>query len=73
MALTVQQLEAMRDKLQTAIFSGQMKVKFGDREVTYQTTADMERALDRLQRQIADTSGKSRRRRTYLDSRKGFG
>lgn len=40
-------------RLRAAIASGQLSVRLGDRQVTYQSIDDMLKALDRMQADIA--------------------
>ena len=51
------ELQAMRDALQRAIFSGTRRVQFTDRAVEYNSVDDMRKALADLDAAIAKTSG----------------
>ena len=53
MALTSTQLEAARDALQTAIYSGVRSVSFADRRTDYASVDEMRRALADLNNQIS--------------------
>lgn len=56
----LEDLYQQREELRRAISSGALKVVFRDREITYQTTANMLAALHDLEAQIASTEGRPR-------------
>jgi uncharacterized protein YukE len=56
--VTADELAAMKDELQKAIYSGVLEVRFQDRLIKYQTTTEMRRALSDLNSTI-DTGGDS--------------
>lgn len=62
MALTSTQLEAARDALQNAIYSGVRSVSFQDRRTDYATVDEMRKALSDLNNQIAAQFGIPNRR-----------
>jgi hypothetical protein len=64
-ALTAEDLA----KLEKAIASGALRVRFKDHEVTYQSHADMRRAYEFAKRQLA---GQTRNRRTVAIYDGGF-
>ena len=51
------ELQAMRDALQRAMFSGTLRVQFGDRSVEYTSADNMRKALADLDTAIAKASG----------------
>ena len=51
------ELQAMRDALQRAIFSGTLRVQFSDRSVEYTTVDNMRKALADLDAAIAKAAG----------------
>ena len=51
------ELEAMRDALQRAIFSGTRRVQFTDRAIEYNSIDDMRKALADINNAIAKASG----------------
>lgn len=57
MAISLSELQSMRDKLQRALFSGTRRVQFSDRAVEYNSVDDMRKALADLDAQIATASG----------------
>ncbi len=57
MAFTQAQLDAIEE----AIASGAMKVKYADKEVTYQSMSDLLRARDTIRRALGITTGASSR------------
>lgn len=56
MAFTQTQLDA----LEAAIASGTLEVRYGDKSVRYQSTADMIRARDVMRDQLGITAASSR-------------
>lgn len=65
MALTVPQLEAKRDALQAALYSGVRSVHFQDRRIDYTTTDEMRNALSDLDQQIKTLQSTIASRRSY--------
>lgn len=59
MAFTQEQIEA----LEAAIATGTLKVKYADREVTYQDTASMLKALAVMKGEVAAAAGEAGFRR----------
>ena len=53
------ELQAARDTLQRAIFSGVRRVQFTDRSVEYNSVDEMRKALADLDAQIAKAAGTS--------------
>lgn len=70
MALTLTQLQTMRDALVTAIASGRLEIRFENRSVKYQSTADMKTALGLLDGEIATAANTNptRQIRMYTES-----
>ena len=67
MAYTQAQLEA----LQQALASGELRVRFSDREVTYRSVQELEQAIATVQASLDVTAGtRIRQHRVYTD--KGF-
>jgi hypothetical protein len=74
MALSLEQLQALRDELQKWMYSGALEVRFNDRWYKFQNYADQERALARLDSQIeaaSSASGTSTPRTTLATFTKG--
>lgn len=66
MALTTEQLETMRDALQTAMYKGIRSITMQDRTISYASTDDMRKALNDLNDQITSASAtSSTTRRSY--------
>jgi hypothetical protein len=61
MALTVDQLEGMRDALLSAIGSGALRVQFADRSVQYGTPSELRAALTIIEKQIEAGGGGPKR------------
>lgn len=59
MALSLTDLQSLRDELEKALYSGALEVRFGDRWIKYQTTDDMRKALADLNNKITATSSGS--------------
>ena len=55
--IQLSELQAMRDTLQRAIFSGTLRVQFGERAVEYTSVEDRQKALADLDAAIAKASG----------------
>lgn len=66
MAFTADQLSA----LETAAATGQLSVRFGDREIRYQALGDLMRAIDRA-RQDVQATGTRRQTRRYPEYSRG--
>jgi hypothetical protein len=71
MALTLTQLEEMRDALLTAIGSGTLRVEFGERSLTYRSTVEMQAALVSIEREIEKLGGGPERPRQIVITPKG--
>lgn len=67
--MTLATLQAQRDALATAMNQGILTVRSSDGDsITYQSTADMLRALNWIDKEIAALSGGSSRRGRFIDS-----
>ena len=55
--MTIAELQAMRDALQRAIYSGALRVQFTDRAVEYTSVDDRRKALADIDAAIATASG----------------
>lgn len=66
MALTLSQLEGMREALLTAIGNGALRVEFDGRAVTYRSIADMQAALGTIDREIEALGGRARPRQIVI-------
>lgn len=60
-------------KLERAIASGVLTVRFGDRQTTYQSLGDMRAALRDIRAEVAAASGQKPRRRTMNLYQRGNG
>lgn len=70
MALTLSQLEAMRDALVTQISTGVRSTSFQDKRVDYQSVDDMRKALADIESSIA-AANSTFTRRSYAAFSKG--
>lgn len=69
MAFTQQHITA----LETAIASGTLSVRYGDRQVTYQSLSDMRRLLKQMRSEVAGAAGQRPRSRTMRMYQAGSG
>ncbi|WP_412057102.1 phage head-tail joining protein [Bartonella sp. DGB2] len=60
MAGRLEDLKKQRAQLETALYSGTQSLKHGDKQIIYKTTADIRRALDDLDEQIAKLEGRGK-------------
>jgi len=70
--MTLDQLKAQREALRAARFSGLLTVKAVDKWVTYKSDAEMQAALEDLEREIAKIEGRRRARRVRVYAAKGL-
>jgi hypothetical protein len=74
MALTLAQLQAQYDALETAYYSGALVVRFADgRSVQYHIRREMKEALSRLESRIAETNGATPSRVGLAQHKRGDG
>ena len=57
--------QAQLDALETAIASGTLEVRYGDKTVRYQSTSDMIKARDLIRDQLNSTSATQKTRATF--------
>jgi hypothetical protein len=57
--------QAQLDALETAIASGTLEVRYGDKTVRYQSTSDMIKARDLIRDQLNSTSATQKSRATF--------
>jgi hypothetical protein len=69
---TLAELEAQRDGLLKSIASGQRRVKIGNSEIEYQSTAELQAALALVNSQIKAAQGRPRIGIVYASSSKGI-
>ncbi len=69
---TLTELEARREALDQAIGSGRLKVRYADREETYHSIADLQRARSFVQRQIDKLEGVKRPKSIKIAYRSGY-
>ena len=66
MALTLTQLESMRDALLTSIASGELRVEFDNRGVTYRSIPEIQAALVTIEKEIESLGGRDRPRQIVI-------
>jgi hypothetical protein len=69
MALTLDQLQAERDALLEIIGKGIRRIQFSDRLLEYETQAEMEAAVQRIDREIAALQSPKSRQFTIQTNR----
>ncbi len=69
--MTTSWTEADIASLEAAIKGGTLRVRFGDREVQYQSMADMLKLLQYMKDTVAVAAGSDTGRTTYARFRKG--
>ncbi|MEM7211369.1 MAG: hypothetical protein AAF479_05635 [Pseudomonadota bacterium] len=70
--MTLAQLEAFRDGLREALYSGALTVKHSDLEVTYRSTRQIQAALYDCERQIEKLGGGGPPRAITISTSKGL-
>ena len=60
------------DTLKSAIAEGALKVRFGDREVTYRSLDEMRQTLRMMEDEVRAAAGRPRRRRIGFMTGKGL-
>lgn len=69
---TLSELQARREALMEAIQSGELRVRYGDRDVTYRSLSDMRTALSLIDDEIARLSGTKVNRKVRLQRVSGW-
>ncbi len=72
MALTLTDLQAMRDALVTAIGNGALRVEFEGRAITYRSVVEMQAALTTINKEIERAGGGSTSPRQIVITPKGI-
>lgn len=72
MAVTLTELQGMRDTLITAIGSGTLRVEFEGRGVTYRSVVEMQAALATINKEIEQAGGGSTSPRQIVITPKGI-
>ncbi len=72
MALSLAELQGMRDALITAIGSGTLRVEFEGRSMTYRSVAEMQAALTTINKEIEQAGGGSTSPRQVVITPKGI-
>lgn len=68
--MTSEQAQAYLTEIESAYYSGVLEVEYQGKRTRFQSMLHMERAIARLQRRIAGTTGKKRKRQAKFS--KGF-
>lgn len=72
MALTLTELQSMRDALVTAIGSGTLHVQFEGRGITYRSVVEMQAALTTINKEIEMAGGGSTSPRQIVITPRGI-
>jgi hypothetical protein len=72
MALSLTELQGMRDALIAAIGSGALRVEFEGRSMTYRSVAEMQAALTTINKEIEQAGGGSTSPRQVVITPKGI-
>jgi hypothetical protein len=72
MAVSLTELQGMRDALITAIGSGTLRVEFEGRSMTYRSVAEMQAALSTINKEIELAGGGSTSPRQVVITPKGI-
>lgn len=72
MALTISELQVQREQVVRDL-TAMRRVRYADREVEYRETGDLERALDRIDREIAAAQSSGGGRVFVLQTGRGLG
>lgn len=72
MALSLTEVQGMRDALITAIGSGTLRVEFEGRSMTYRSVAEMQAALSTINKEIEQAGGGSTSPRQVVITPKGI-
>ena len=72
MALTLTELQSMRDALVTAIGSGTLHIQFEGRAITYRSVVEMQAALTTINKEIETAAGGSTSPRQIVITPKGI-
>ncbi|TSE28127.1 hypothetical protein Tther_02327 [Tepidimonas thermarum] len=70
--MTLEQLKAQYEALRAARFNGVLTVKAGDKWLTYKSDAELQAALQDLEREIANAEGRRPARRIRVYASKGL-
>ncbi len=70
--MELSQMQAMRDSLKAARYSGTLTVRAGDKWVTYKSDKELASALAALEREIASLEGRPRKKRFLTYGKKGL-
>ena len=60
------------DALKAAIAQGALRVRFGEREVTYRSLAEMKEILGMMESEVAGSDGRARTRQIRFQTSKGL-
>ena len=57
MGITNEKLQEQLDAIETAYYTGVLKVKYSDREVNYRTLAEMDQIIQKLKKKLGLVKG----------------
>lgn len=68
----LESLKKRREQIEEALYSGAQSVRHGDKQVSNRSVEDLRKALEMLNREIADLEGRKRSRVFYLNISRGY-
>lgn len=70
--LTYDEKRELLSDLKEAYYSGAKRIRFRERDVTYQSPQDMWQAIQRLEREIAAVGGAKKRQNVVMTTFRGY-
>lgn len=68
----LESLKRRREQIEEALYSGAQSVRHGDKQVSNRSVEELRRALEMLNRQIADLEGRKGSRVFYFNISRGY-
>ncbi|WP_019220226.1 phage head-tail joining protein [Bartonella florencae] len=68
----LENLKRRREQIEEALYSGAQSVRHGDKQISNRSVEELRRALEMLNRQIADLEGRKSARVFYFNISRGY-
>ncbi|PIT68568.1 phage head-tail joining protein [Bartonella tribocorum] len=68
----LESLKRRREQIEEALYSGAQSVRHGDKQVSNRSVEELRRALEMLNKQIADLEGRKGSRVFYFNISRGY-
>ncbi|MET3560654.1 archaellum component FlaC [Bartonella japonica] len=68
----LESLKKRREQIEEALYSGAQSVRHGDKQVSNRSVEDLRKALEMLNREIADLEGRKCSQIFYLNISRGY-